>query len=101
MTDRETLEKVAKNYNDLIALQKSARVTQAQVIRACIKQLRKSDPAEREKALVALGRLADVLDMPSGGVVTGRASREEPDQGQWRGEMVLPKDHPLARYRKN
>jgi hypothetical protein len=61
-TDRENLEKLAGSARDLLALQKTQRLTQAQMIRACIKQLRKPEPAEREKALVALGQLADMLE---------------------------------------
>lgn len=62
MTDREKLEVVAKNYRELQALERTRRQTQAVMIRACIKQLRKPQASEREKALVALAQLAEMLE---------------------------------------
>ena len=62
MTDRERLEAVAQSYNDLIALQKAQKVTTAQMIRACVKQLKLPDPTKRGQALKALCDLADLLE---------------------------------------
>jgi hypothetical protein len=60
--DRKTLERVAKSYNDLMALQKAQRTTMAVMIRACVKQLKNPDSAKRAEAITALDQLADMLD---------------------------------------
>lgn len=62
MTDRETLAEVAKGYNDLIALEKKRRDLMAQMIRACLVQLRSTNSAKRKEGFDALGTLADMLE---------------------------------------
>ena len=51
MTDRDTLEKVAKGYNDLIALQAQQRATMALMLRACVAQLRSPNSLKRKEAI--------------------------------------------------
>ena len=62
MTDRETLEKVAKGYHDLILLQNNQRIVTAQMIRACIARLRKPSVVARKEAMDGLTALADMLE---------------------------------------
>lgn len=62
MTDRETLEKVAAGYNDLIALQSKQRETMAEMLRACIVRLRSPDSRKRKEAIDGLSDLADMLE---------------------------------------
>lgn len=61
-TDRETLEKVAKGYHDLIVLQQQQRETTAQMLRACIARLKSPDSRKRKEAIDGLGQLADMLE---------------------------------------
>lgn len=61
-TDRETLEKVAAGYNDLMALYAQQRQTQAKMIRACLVRLRSTSARDRREALDGLANLADMLD---------------------------------------
>lgn len=67
MTDRETLEKVAAGYNDLIALQAKQRETMAEMLRACIARLRSPDSRKRKEAIDGLSDLADMLEGKSDG----------------------------------
>lgn len=46
VADRLTLEKVAANYNHLLALQADQRVTQAQLIRWCLQAIDKPQPQQ-------------------------------------------------------
>lgn len=62
MTDRETLEKVANGYHELIALQEKQRDTTALMLRACISRLKSPDSRKRREAIDALGSLADMLE---------------------------------------
>lgn len=48
-TTRETLEKVAKGYNDLLVLQAQQRALQAEMIRACVVAI-KRQPTPSENA---------------------------------------------------
>jgi uncharacterized protein (UPF0335 family) len=64
MTDRETLEKVAQDYNDLMALYATQRATSAVMIRACVKQLRSPDSRKRAEAITALETYAAMLENP-------------------------------------
>lgn len=48
-TTRETLEKVAKGYNDLLVLQAQQRALQAEMIRACVAAI-KRQPTPSENA---------------------------------------------------
>lgn len=60
--DRATLEKVAKGYNDLMALQAAQRETLALMMRACIVRLRHPDPRKQAEAIKGLEDLADMLE---------------------------------------
>lgn len=62
MTDRETLEKVAKGYNDLMALQIKQRDTTAKMIRACVQRLKSPDSRKRREAITALEQLAEMME---------------------------------------
>lgn len=62
MTDRETLEKVAQGYNDLIALQGQQRATMALMLRACVAQLRSPNSLKRKEAITGLEDLAKMLE---------------------------------------
>lgn len=62
MTDRETLEKVAAGYNDLMALQAQQRATMAEMLRACIHRLKSPDSRKRKEAIDGLSDLADMLE---------------------------------------
>ncbi len=62
MTDRDTLEKVAKGYNDLIALQAQQRATMALMLRACVAQLRSPNSLKRKEAITGLEDLAKMLE---------------------------------------
>lgn len=61
MTDRETLEAVAKGYHDLNALHQQQRQTTALLLRACIARLNSPDSRKRREAITGLTQLADVL----------------------------------------
>jgi hypothetical protein len=62
VTDRETLEKVAKGFHDLEVLRKKQRETSALMIRACIARLKSLDSRKRLDAIVRLGELATMLE---------------------------------------
>lgn len=62
MSDRETLEKVAKSYKELMAAQAQQRVLMAQMIRACLQRLKSPSSRDRKEALDALGDLAGMLE---------------------------------------
>jgi hypothetical protein len=62
MTDRETLEKVAKGYHDLLLLQNNQRAVTAQMLRACITRLKSPDSRRRAEAIKGLTDLADMLE---------------------------------------
>lgn len=62
MSDRETLEKVAKGYHDLIALQGEQRATTAKMLRACVAQLRSPNSLKRKEAIEGLEQLAKMLE---------------------------------------
>lgn len=62
MTDRETLEKLAQGYNDLIALQAQQRATMALMLRACVAQLRSPNSLKRKEAITGLEDLAKMLE---------------------------------------
>lgn len=62
MSDRETLEKVAAGYNDLLALQAKQRETIALALRACVARLRSPDSRKRKEAIEGLEQLAAMLE---------------------------------------
>ena len=62
MTDRERLEAVAQAHRDLVALQRTQKMTMAIMVRACVKHLRSPDSRKRAEALKALEDLADLLE---------------------------------------
>lgn len=62
MTDRETLEAVAKGYHDLVELQRKQKVTTALMLRACVAHLNSPDSRKRREAITSLTQLADLLD---------------------------------------
>lgn len=62
MTDRATLEAVAKGYHDLIGLQAKQKVTTALMLRACITRLQSPNSKLRREAIDGLTQLADMLD---------------------------------------
>jgi len=61
-SDRETLEKVAKGYNDLIALQAQQRETTALMIRTCVARLKSPDSRKRKEAIEGLEQLAAMME---------------------------------------
>lgn len=63
--DRATLEKVAKGYHDLMALQAEQRKLMAKMLRACTAQLASTDAVKRREAKKGLTDLADMLDPKS------------------------------------
>lgn len=60
--DRETLEKVAKGYHDLIALQAKQRETTALMIRTCVARLKSPDSRKRKEAIEGLEQLATMME---------------------------------------
>lgn len=62
MTDRETLEAVAKGYHDLVALMDKQKAVTAEMLRACIVRLNSPDSRKRREAITGLTQLADMLD---------------------------------------
>lgn len=60
--DRETLEKVAKGYHDLIALQAQQRQTTALMIRTCVARLKSPDSRKRKEAIDGLEQLAAMME---------------------------------------
>lgn len=62
MTDRETLEAVAKGYHEIMALQDQQRVTTAKMIRVCVAHTLSNDRTKRQEGQTALIQLADMLD---------------------------------------
>lgn len=62
MTDRETLEAVAKGYHDLVELQAKQKAVTAEMLRACIARLNSPDSRKRREAITGLTQLADTLD---------------------------------------
>lgn len=62
MTDRETLEAVAKGFTDLEKLRAQQRETTAKMIRACVARLRSPDSRKRAEAIKALDDLATMLE---------------------------------------
>lgn len=72
--DRKTLEKVAKGYHEIMALQAEQRKTQAKMIRACLTAIKRQpnsfdDAAKRRRitndraqAFDGLAALAEMLD---------------------------------------
>lgn len=62
MTDRETLEEVARCYREFKALMDQSRATSAQMLRACIVRLASPDSRKRAEAIKALGDLATILE---------------------------------------
>lgn len=62
MSDRETLEKVAKGYHDLIALQAKQRETTALMIRTCVARLKSPDSRKRKEAIEGLEQLAAMME---------------------------------------
>lgn len=63
-SDRETLEKVAKGYHDLIALQAQQRETTALMIRTCVARLKSPDSRKRKEAIDGLEQLAAMMESP-------------------------------------
>lgn len=63
-SDRETLEKVAKGYHDLIALQAQQRETTALMIRTCVARLKSPDSRKRKEAIEGLEQLAAMMEQP-------------------------------------
>jgi hypothetical protein len=61
-SDRETLEKVAKGYHDLIALQAKQRETTALMIRTCVARLKSPDSRKRKEAIEGLEQLATMME---------------------------------------
>lgn len=66
MTDRETLEAVAKGYHDLVALQQKQKVTTALMLRACITRLQSPNSKLRREAIDGLIQLAELLEKTDG-----------------------------------
>jgi hypothetical protein len=64
-SDRETLEKVAKGYHDLIALQTQQRETTALMIRTCVARLKSPDSRKRREAIDGLEQLATMMEEKS------------------------------------
>lgn len=62
MTDRETLEAVAKGYHRLCELTAEKHKLTAKMIRACIHQLSSPSAKTRCEAIKAMGELADLLE---------------------------------------
>lgn len=62
MTDRETLELVAKGYNDLVAIQNQQKETMAKMLRACLHRLRSPNSKLRKEAMEGLEQLAMMLE---------------------------------------
>jgi hypothetical protein len=62
MSDRETLEKVAKGYHDLIVLQSKQRETMALMIRTCVARLKSPDSRKRKEAIDGLEQLAAMME---------------------------------------
>lgn len=62
MTDRETLEAVAKGYHDHIALLAQQRETTAKLLRTCIARLKSPDSRKRKEAIEGLTQLAELLE---------------------------------------
>lgn len=60
--DRETLEKVARGYHDLMAIQRQQRDTTAKMIRACVARLRSPDSRKRKEAIDGLEQLAEMME---------------------------------------
>ena len=63
-SDRETLEKVAKGYTDLMILQQQQRDTTAKMIRACVARLKSPDSRKRKEAIDGLEQLATMMEQP-------------------------------------
>lgn len=61
-TTRETLEKVAKGYHDLVALQAQQRQTTALMIRTCVARLKSPDSRKRKEAIEGLEQLAAMME---------------------------------------
>lgn len=62
MTDRDKLEQVAANYNNLIALLSEQKKTTAKMIRGCVFHLKSTSALDRKKAMDSLTELASMLD---------------------------------------
>lgn len=61
-SDRETLEKVAQGYHDLIALQAKQLETTALMIRTCVARLKSPDSRKRKEAIDGLEQLAAMME---------------------------------------
>lgn len=61
-TTRDTLEKVAKGYHELIAIQAKQRETMALLIRSCVARLKSPDSRKRKEAMEGLEQLAEMLE---------------------------------------
>ena len=66
-SDRETLEAVAKGYNELLDIQRRQRATMAKMIRACLHRLKSNRTSERKEATDGLSALADMLEEKTDG----------------------------------
>lgn len=62
MTDRETLEAVAKGYNELMELQEKQRATLAQALRAISARVQSRNINHRVEAIAALDNLVTMLE---------------------------------------
>ena len=64
MTDRETLEAVAKGCNELTVLRMQQLATIGKVLRACVAQLKSPDSRKRKEVISALETLAEMMEKP-------------------------------------
>lgn len=66
MSDRETLEKVASGYSEIIALHAKQKATIAKMIRACVARIKAPDPygrgKPRKEGIEGLESLAEMLE---------------------------------------
>ena len=60
--DRDTLNKVAGGYHDLMALQQQQRTLVALMLRACIARLSSTDSRKRKEAIDGLIQLAEMIE---------------------------------------
>ena len=62
MDERTKLERVAKGYHDLMALQAQQKATTAKMIRACLHRIKSTNIRERKEGLDGLLGLAELLE---------------------------------------
>lgn len=65
MTDnRANLDKIAASYHRLHELQEKQRALSAEMIRACVRQIKSPDSRKRREGIEHLEQLADMLEKP-------------------------------------